>query len=44
MDYKLEVIGIHVSDVDVSLTFYTEQAGFCLDHDMSPREGMRVGR
>ena len=42
MDFKLEVIGIPVSDVDAAKTFYTEQVGFGLDHDMSPREGMRV--
>jgi catechol 2,3-dioxygenase-like lactoylglutathione lyase family enzyme len=42
MDFKLEVIGIPVSDVDLAKTFYTEKVGFGLDHDMSPREGMRV--
>jgi catechol 2,3-dioxygenase-like lactoylglutathione lyase family enzyme len=42
MDYKLEVIGIPVSDVDRSKAFYTEQVGFVLDHDISPAEGMRV--
>src|SRR6187549_571953 len=42
MDFKLEVIGIPVSDVDVSKAFYTEQVGFELDHDVSPGNGMRV--
>lgn len=42
MDFKLEVIGIPVSDVDTAKAFYTEQVGFVLDHDMSPGPGMRV--
>jgi predicted enzyme related to lactoylglutathione lyase len=42
MDYKLEVIGIPVSDVDVSLAFYTEQVGFALDHDHRHGDAMRV--
>jgi catechol 2,3-dioxygenase-like lactoylglutathione lyase family enzyme len=42
MDMKLVVIGIPVSDVDVAMAFYTEQVGFGLDHDVEPREGMRV--
>ncbi|CAN5420239.1 VOC family protein [soil metagenome] len=42
MDYKLAVIGIPVSDVDASIKFYVEQVGFNLDHDVRPREGMRV--
>lgn len=42
MDLKLEVIGIPVSDVDVAKSFYTEQVGFNLDHDLRPAEGMRV--
>ncbi|MGI8665114.1 MAG: VOC family protein [Jatrophihabitans sp.] len=42
MDFKLEVIGIPVSDVDVALAFYTDQVGFVLDHDVRPNEGMRV--
>jgi catechol 2,3-dioxygenase-like lactoylglutathione lyase family enzyme len=42
MDYRLEVIGIPVSDVDVAKEFYTERLGFVLDHDESQVEGMRV--
>jgi catechol 2,3-dioxygenase-like lactoylglutathione lyase family enzyme len=42
MDFKLEVIGIPVADVDTAKRFYTEQVGFNLDHDISPNEGMRV--
>lgn len=42
MDFKLEVIGIPVSDVDAAKAFYVEQVGFDLDHDIRPAEGMRV--
>jgi catechol 2,3-dioxygenase-like lactoylglutathione lyase family enzyme len=42
MDMKLEVIAIPVSDVDVAKSFYTDQVGFHLDHDMQPAPGMRV--
>jgi catechol 2,3-dioxygenase-like lactoylglutathione lyase family enzyme len=42
MDLKLEVVPIPVSDVDAAKAFYTEQVGFGLDHDVRPREGMRV--
>lgn len=33
MDYKLELAFIPVSDVDRAIAFYTEGAGFNLDHD-----------
>ena len=33
MDWKLELVAIPVSDVDRAKAFYTEQAGFVLDHD-----------
>lgn len=42
MDLKLQVIGIPVSDVDRAKTFYVEQVGFGLDHDIEPAPGMRV--
>jgi catechol 2,3-dioxygenase-like lactoylglutathione lyase family enzyme len=42
MDLKLEVVPIPVSDVDAAKAFYTQQVGFHLDHDVSPRAGMRV--
>ncbi len=42
MDYKLEVIGIPVSDVDRSIAFYRDTLGFTLDHDVAPSPGMRV--
>jgi catechol 2,3-dioxygenase-like lactoylglutathione lyase family enzyme len=42
MDMKLEVLPIPVSNVDAAKIFYTEKIGFNLDHDIAPREGMRV--
>ncbi len=42
MDFKLEVIGVPVSDVDAAIEFYAEKVGFNLDHDIRPNEGMRV--
>lgn len=33
MDWKIELIGIPVSDVERAKKFYVEQAGFVLDHD-----------
>jgi catechol 2,3-dioxygenase-like lactoylglutathione lyase family enzyme len=42
MDYRLEVIGIPVSDVDTAKAFYSGVVGFHLDHDISPGPGMRV--
>jgi predicted enzyme related to lactoylglutathione lyase len=33
MDWKIELIGIPVSDVDRAKTFYSEQVGFHVDHD-----------
>ncbi|MGI9156835.1 MAG: VOC family protein [Marmoricola sp.] len=42
MDMKLEVVPLPVSNVDQSITFYRDQAGFNLDHDVQPGNGMRV--
>jgi len=44
MDYRLEVIGIPVSDVDSSIDFYVNRVGFHLDHDIEPGPGMRVAQ
>jgi predicted enzyme related to lactoylglutathione lyase len=33
VDYRLELVQVPVSDVDRAIAFYTEQAGFNLDHD-----------
>jgi catechol 2,3-dioxygenase-like lactoylglutathione lyase family enzyme len=42
MDYSIEVITLPVSDVDRSVRFYTEQAGFALDVDYRPNNQFRV--
>jgi catechol 2,3-dioxygenase-like lactoylglutathione lyase family enzyme len=42
MDYRLEVIGIPVSDMDAAKEFYADKLGFNLDHDIEPGPGMRV--
>ncbi|WP_105032797.1 VOC family protein [Arthrobacter ruber] len=41
MDYRIELIGVPVSDVDRSIAFYRDQAGFVLDHDHRVSEGVR---
>jgi predicted enzyme related to lactoylglutathione lyase len=41
MDYKLELIGVPVSDPDRAKAFYTEQAGFNADHDHTVSEEVR---
>ena len=41
MDYKLELIGVPVSDPDRAKAFYTEQAGFNADHDHTVSEDLR---
>ncbi len=42
MDYRLEVVGVPVSDVDIAARFYADAIGFHLDHDVTPAPGMRV--
>jgi catechol 2,3-dioxygenase-like lactoylglutathione lyase family enzyme len=44
MDYRLEVIGVPVSDVDQAIDFYVNRVGFHLDHDIEPGPGMRVAQ
>jgi catechol 2,3-dioxygenase-like lactoylglutathione lyase family enzyme len=44
MNYRLEVVGIPVSDVDNSIDFYVNRVGFHLDHDIEPGPGMRVAQ
>jgi predicted enzyme related to lactoylglutathione lyase len=39
---RLELVPIPVADVDRSLAFYRDQAGFDLDHDIEPGNGMRI--
>jgi catechol 2,3-dioxygenase-like lactoylglutathione lyase family enzyme len=42
MDWKLEVIVVPVSDVDVSKRFYAEQVGFNVDVDRAISDELRV--
>jgi predicted enzyme related to lactoylglutathione lyase len=41
MDFRLELVGIPVSDVDRAKEFYVEQAGFTLDHDHTVSDEIR---
>jgi predicted enzyme related to lactoylglutathione lyase len=41
VDWKLELVAVPVSDVDRAKAFYTEKAGFNLDHDHSVSEEIR---
>ena len=41
MDWKLELIAVPVSDVDRAKAFYTDQAGFVLDHDHTVNDQLR---
>ena len=41
MDYKIELVIIPVTDVDRAKAFYTEQAGFHADHDVTVTEDLR---
>jgi catechol 2,3-dioxygenase-like lactoylglutathione lyase family enzyme len=41
MDFKLELIGVPVTDVDRAKAFYVDQAGFNLDHDHTVSEDIR---
>jgi catechol 2,3-dioxygenase-like lactoylglutathione lyase family enzyme len=41
MDFKLELIGVPVTDVDRAKDFYVDQAGFNLDHDHTVSEDIR---
>jgi predicted enzyme related to lactoylglutathione lyase len=42
MNFLLEVVQVPVSDVDRAKSFYAEQIGFNLDHDIRPGEEMRI--
>ncbi len=42
MDMRLELVPIPVVDIDRAQTFYVDQVGFRLDHDVSPADGVRV--
>jgi catechol 2,3-dioxygenase-like lactoylglutathione lyase family enzyme len=41
MDFRLELVQVPVSDVDRAIAFYTEKAGFTLDHDHDVGGGLR---
>jgi catechol 2,3-dioxygenase-like lactoylglutathione lyase family enzyme len=41
MDWKLELITVPVSDVERAKAFYTDQAGFVLDHDHKVNDQLR---
>ena len=41
MDFKLELVAVPVSDVDRAKAFYTENAGFVLDHDNTVSDDVR---
>jgi catechol 2,3-dioxygenase-like lactoylglutathione lyase family enzyme len=42
MDWKLEVVVVPVTDVDRAKRFYSEQAGFVVDHDTRISDEIRV--
>ena len=42
MDYRLEVVQVPVADVDRAKRFYSEAAGFAVDHDTTVSEEMRI--
>ncbi len=41
MDWKLELVQVPVSDVDRAKAFYTDKAGFHLDHDHQVTDQLR---
>jgi predicted enzyme related to lactoylglutathione lyase len=41
VDLKLELIAVPVSDVDGAEAFYSGQAGFAVDNDVTVEEGLR---
>jgi predicted enzyme related to lactoylglutathione lyase len=41
MDFKLELVAVPVSDVDRAKAFYSEQAGFDVDHDHTVSDELR---
>ena len=42
MNWTLEVVWVPVSDVDRAKTFYAEQLGFNVDHDVRVSKGNRI--
>ena len=41
MDWKLELIGVPVTDVDRAKAFYADQVGFTVDHDHTVSDDIR---
>lgn len=41
MDWKLELVAIPVSDVDLAKAFYTDKVGFNADHDHTVSDDIR---
>jgi predicted enzyme related to lactoylglutathione lyase len=41
MQLKVELVPVPVADIDRAMRFYTDQAGFVLDVDVAPAEGVR---
>lgn len=41
MEWKLELVAVPVTDVDRAKTFYVDQVGFTLDHDLQVSENLR---
>ena len=41
MDFKLELVGVPVSDVDRAKAFYVDQVGFNADHDHHVSDDIR---
>jgi len=39
---KLELIPIPVTDIDRAKTFYADNVGFNVDHDVTPANGVRI--
>ena len=41
MDWKLELVAVPVSDVDVAKAFYADKVGFTVDHDHRVSDDIR---
>jgi predicted enzyme related to lactoylglutathione lyase len=41
MEWKLELVAIPVTDVDLAKAFYTEKVGFAADHDHTVSDELR---
>jgi catechol 2,3-dioxygenase-like lactoylglutathione lyase family enzyme len=41
VDFRIELVAVPVSDADEAIRFYTERAGFVLDHDHTVSDEVR---